>query len=1219
VLSNATNGAAISGTAGSASGTIVNDDAAPVFSIENSSIAEGGLMTFTVTRTGDAQAAQSVDFGTAIGSGNSASANDFTAASGTLSFAAGETSKTFSVQTTADALYEGNETFSVVLSNATNGAAISGTAGSASGTIVNDDAAPIFQDLTNGAYKADYFENSKATDILKTVSALDADGGAVIYRITEGNADGWYSIDSNGNIRLTDKGVSEAANDFESGSSNHLLTVVASDGTNSTDVKVTLTEKNANEAPIITSNAVTISLSEESLSGGIIDSVGHPYDSTDATEAGGKIYFSDVDSSNLTVSLVAPGSDTKMTSGGQAISWTLSSDGHTLTGATADGSPVITATIDNSGNYNVTLLKAIDHAETATGVEDIKSLGIGVIVSDGHLSATSTITVNIEDDMPVSSDNTQQVSMGSNTNITLILDVSGSMRGDKLTALKNAAKSLLDTYDKLGDIKVQLVTFSTYASSLVWLNKSEAITRIENLTADGGTNYDAALADAIVGYSQSGKIVNANNVAYFISDGAPNYGAGTTSTLTGVNNNTSTDAGIQLDEQKSWETFLTQNQITSYAVAIGSDADTVKSYLAPIAYDGASKKDVSVLSVSQVSDLSAYLQGTVIKAVTGSLVTGTASSVLGADGGLISSITVSGEQFNVNGLVTGAATGVSGSWDATTHTWNITTATGAIFTINMVTGAYSYQALPTSSHVQSGYQETIQYTLIDNDKDTVGSSLTFKVPPVADSPTLTISNHNVLIAADFDNVSLGNKNNDSVNVANIQTSTSTQGWFTHNTDSTVEIGTEKTYLRDNVTSNNVIELEKDNGDVSDLYTSIDTKAGEAYTVSFNYSARYGYTGTGSAIDVYWEGAKVASISSTTVGWKSYSYTFVATTDGTSQLKFVSQTTDSLGGVLDNISVSHTESLTSGYAGYAGYIVSLPTLSAARTDTTEALSLSVSGLKVGDSITDGTHVFTAYDASHTMVDITGWTLSSLGYISETAGTNSLVVTATSTATSAYGSSSASTSEALTVIVNDESSVLSNSTSDIGTSSDDLSLSATSTAGEYIWGRAGADTITGNSGADHLFGGSGNDTLDGKDGTDVIFGGAGDDKITGGFGADILTGGTGADIFTWAVGDKGATNSPTIDHITDFTKSSDVIDIRDLLDTNGESAAELLKYLSVTDDDSGITISIHTDKDSAVTDDITNKIVLDNIHYADVGAASASEILTALGQHLLIDKT
>ncbi|MBN0990039.1 hypothetical protein JW498_22115, partial [Amphritea sp. RP18W] len=73
----------------------------------------GGLMTFTVTRTGDAEADQSVNFSTLIGAGDSAEAADFTANSGTLTFAQGEVSKTFTVQTTQDAQYEGGETFTV--------------------------------------------------------------------------------------------------------------------------------------------------------------------------------------------------------------------------------------------------------------------------------------------------------------------------------------------------------------------------------------------------------------------------------------------------------------------------------------------------------------------------------------------------------------------------------------------------------------------------------------------------------------------------------------------------------------------------------------------------------------------------------------------------------------------------------------------------------------------------------------------------------------------------------------------------------------------------------------------------------------------------------------------------------------------------------------------------------------------------------------------------
>ena len=115
-LSEPTGGAVISATAGSATGTIVDDDAAPVFSIASASAAEGSAITFTVTRTGDAQASQSVSYVTLPGAGNTASADDFTGASGTLIFAAGVTSLSFTVSTTEDVLFEGNETLTVALS-----------------------------------------------------------------------------------------------------------------------------------------------------------------------------------------------------------------------------------------------------------------------------------------------------------------------------------------------------------------------------------------------------------------------------------------------------------------------------------------------------------------------------------------------------------------------------------------------------------------------------------------------------------------------------------------------------------------------------------------------------------------------------------------------------------------------------------------------------------------------------------------------------------------------------------------------------------------------------------------------------------------------------------------------------------------------------------------------------------------------------------------------
>ncbi|TAE61274.1 MAG: sodium:calcium exchanger, partial [Nostocales cyanobacterium] len=79
----------------------------PVFSITQASAEEGNGITFTVTRSDDFLTAQSVTVSTSIAAGDTASVSDFTANSQTLTFAQGETSKTFTVQTIEDSLFEG--------------------------------------------------------------------------------------------------------------------------------------------------------------------------------------------------------------------------------------------------------------------------------------------------------------------------------------------------------------------------------------------------------------------------------------------------------------------------------------------------------------------------------------------------------------------------------------------------------------------------------------------------------------------------------------------------------------------------------------------------------------------------------------------------------------------------------------------------------------------------------------------------------------------------------------------------------------------------------------------------------------------------------------------------------------------------------------------------------------------------------------------------------
>ena len=95
--------------------------------------------TFTVTRSGNTTGTNTVNWTVAGTGSNPANATDFggTLPSGTLTFAANEPSKVITVNVNGDITQESNETFTVTLSNASNGANI--TTATATATIQNDD------------------------------------------------------------------------------------------------------------------------------------------------------------------------------------------------------------------------------------------------------------------------------------------------------------------------------------------------------------------------------------------------------------------------------------------------------------------------------------------------------------------------------------------------------------------------------------------------------------------------------------------------------------------------------------------------------------------------------------------------------------------------------------------------------------------------------------------------------------------------------------------------------------------------------------------------------------------------------------------------------------------------------------------------------------------------------------------------------------------------
>jgi large repetitive protein len=122
--------------------TITDDDPLPVLTIDDRSGAEGdagtSTMTFTVALTPASGRTVTVDWTTSDGSATQP--GDYQPASGTLTFAAGDTSETLDVTVNGDVVPELDETFAVVLSNPVRATVGTGTG---TGTIVDDEVASV--------------------------------------------------------------------------------------------------------------------------------------------------------------------------------------------------------------------------------------------------------------------------------------------------------------------------------------------------------------------------------------------------------------------------------------------------------------------------------------------------------------------------------------------------------------------------------------------------------------------------------------------------------------------------------------------------------------------------------------------------------------------------------------------------------------------------------------------------------------------------------------------------------------------------------------------------------------------------------------------------------------------------------------------------------------------------------------------------------------------
>jgi hypothetical protein len=387
---------------------------------------------------------------------------------------------------------------------------------------------------------------------------------------------------------------------------------------------------------------------------------------------------------------------------------------HANTGSHDDSVSITTAVANQ-----LVVTKSVTDADGDTGSQ---SLDIGQSV------------LSLEDDGPTAHNDMIFTDGAQSNNVVLVIDRSGSMGNDsgvndpnssgnytRMEVLQNSIEQLLTSYEGLGTLNVQIVSFAGDITYHGWFSADgsnsateNAMNIINSLYPNGSSDYDDALQLVIDSYTDNSPPSTADNTTlYFISDGNPNTEANKQATL---------------DFESTWESFLNAagSEITnSYAVGIGTGIITTE-YLDVVYYgnsytitdptDPRFRGEDNTIIVEDFTDLSIVLMGTIQSSMgnvlDGSLSAGGMSDNYGTDGAnqIIA--------FEHDGTVYSAA--IYGS----SHT--ITSADGGTFTfyfedigVNSA-GDFDY-TVSTGPGVD--VTEVFTYTIQDADGDTASANL----------------------------------------------------------------------------------------------------------------------------------------------------------------------------------------------------------------------------------------------------------------------------------------------------------------------------------------------------------------------------------------------------------------------------------------------------------------------------------------------------------------
>ncbi|CAM5186034.1 retention module-containing protein [Alishewanella longhuensis] len=962
-----------------------------------------------------------------------------------------------------------------------------------------------------------------------------------------------------------------------------------------------------------TATAGTATVSEEGLANGLPDNNGAP-DTTNATVFNGALDITDPDNTSHIVSLQLP-AEGIVASGGAAVVWTLSNNGQTLIGK-AGNTAVIEVTINNEGEYQVTLKGPVDHP--VSGIEDVLSFDIGVVVSDGNSETTSTITITVEDDMPIADPVVVALDVPQTTIAVGGLQANWLNTQGGTTTLNNTAPGTNDVVEWGRGNNRSNYTFddnNDLIGSGIEVTGEFVVGTIthNNFTIDSGTAITGVDLKLDFNVVIDGLVVNISHVIQFGHNETPN----TTGTPEG-------DADIVTikNPTATYEVMVNgtryEFQILGFVDQNGNTVTSVKTF-------ENQSNTFNLIASIKAPDVEVKVEGQV-------------DYQFGADGPA-----AEGAVTWLN-MVNGKVEGQFGTLTVDEQ------------------GQYTYVLNPGVSLTEAK-SEVFTYTLKDADGDTVTSTLTVNL----NIETTIVSINSGL---DGGNVSVIEGDNAVFVVKLSNASTKEESFALSLNNGTAKLGEDFTnamVFSDGVTYNAQTGLVTVPAGVASFTVTVPTiddaiiENTETFTLVIG-----GVTGVGQIIDNDSQSGLTvdvnlgqatnnvvsiinSNVSNTNNGYKVTAFGLennqvaIGLRDDVNTKGFGvdeqasgnKQEIGEQGGKAQRVEVNFDEAVSE-------VNVWLSWLNSTGTSGETALIKLYSGNELVREIRINGKVVQSTDKTDGPFKLDGSSGQTFDKIVFTVPTDNtytgddylvhkiefvkdssqpLEITVTPT-----GDFVATALTELKIII-PEGATLSHG-QDVGNGVWSLPVSSGNGytvvqdpgTGEFTINgltmtlpanSAGASSIMVNATVQDA---DGNLLITGSSGDDVLIGGSGNDVLIGGAGNDTLIGGLGADTFAWNLGDQGTADTPAVDTILNFNLAEgDILDLADLL--QGENRDNIADYLSFEFDGNNTIINVNHQGD----DNTTQQIVLENVNLTDLGNTQ-DEIINYLinNGHLRIDQ-